>query len=399
MPIASLASRINTNGILVLVNDDHTSYVRVPKEIASTIDKLANRWSPEIEEALDKLQQQLDKGQAQGAKPITEKTNFIAPITRASRYHDFASYMPHVQTMATFATGKPRDEEVIRKNPLNYQGVPSFLPHDFPVPKYSRPDNGDEKVNNFLDYELETLVLTGHIKAGATEEEVKSAIIGYTLHIDWTDRNAGRNDIVLGQQNSSYGFGTGAKLMKTSAPFLRTKKELERAEALSIDGTPMGTVTASLNGGQVANLDIQDGAFQGLPALIKQAHSDKGHIEAGATFGGGTISNTDELRATERVSGYGAIVEARAAAEIANKAGAQQQVPPYLKPGDSLIATILSPTGKNLFGTVNAQIVLPEKAQTRVNQFCEGNPGGLPPKAIGVFNDPGRAGEKVRQVS
>jgi fumarylacetoacetate (FAA) hydrolase len=311
------------DGTLVVVSRDRRRLV-VPPRGPRTMQQALDEWTS-WEQALEDTFGELDDDRY--GFPV-ERATFDAPLPRAFHWAEGSCYLQHMERIRG-----GRDEALPAdhvRQPITYQSgsARNMAPRsDIPL-----PDPAWE-----LDLEATVVVITGLIRAGASEDEAVSQIRLVGMTNDLTYRK-----LLVDERRQGTGVYS-SKPGRAYAPFVVSPSTLGPAwSGSNLRAALRCEVSGETLGVPRADRDI---AFE-FPRIL--AHLAKTRsLVPGSIVGTGTVSNADPA------AGYGCIAEKRAV-EIA-KEGAPTT--PFLGVGDTVGIEALGEDGTALFGPIQQRVV------------------------------------------
>jgi fumarylacetoacetate (FAA) hydrolase len=313
------------DGKLVVV-DPSATRIAVAAQIAPTMQAALDDWQ-RAEPLLRELSASVANGRAD-TRPL-DVNELDAPLPRAYEWIDGSAFIQHVVLVRKARNAAP--PETLATDPLIYQGGSGVLlgPRD-------RVVLHDEAWG--LDFESEVVVILGDVPCGATAQDAERAIRLLTLCNDITLRNLIPNELAKG-----FGFFQ-SKPATAFAPFAVTPDEVGASYR---DGRVHLPLETTLNGTCVGKPNAGAMHFS-FPDLIRHITKTRSYT-AGTLLGSGTVSNEDET------TGYSCIAERRARDTIAFGEPKTR----FLKVGDRVRIEMHDSTGRNVFGTIEQEVVAP----------------------------------------
>ena len=321
MRLATLR-RGGRDGTLVVVAADGQR-AALASAVAPSLQAALDDWEQMAPE-LQRLAAALDAGQEAGFELRCEELG--SPLPRAYEWIDGSAYLEHVRLVRKARGAAP--PPTLESDPLVYQGGSgAFLGpcEAFPL---TDPSFG-------LDFEAEVAVVLGDTPQGTSAARAAQHVKLLMLVNDWTLR-----ELVPAELAKNFGFFC-SKPASAFSPFAVTPDELGGAFQGGRVHLPL---RVQLNGAQVGNPDAgaMHFSFYDLVAHITRTRA----YTAGTILGGGTVSNADPAR------GVCCLAEQRAREMIEHGAART----PFLKAGDAVEIEMLDAAGRNVFGTIRAEV-------------------------------------------
>lgn len=313
------------DGKLVVVDPSATRYASAAN-IALTMQAALDDWQ-RAEPLLRELSHAVAAGRAD-TRPL-DIAELGPPLPRAYEWIDGSAFITHVVLVRKARGAAP--PETLATDPLIYQGGSGVLlgPRD-PIVLVDEAHG--------LDFESEVVVILGDVELGAGAREAERAIRLVTLANDITLRN-----LIPAELAKGFGFFQ-SKPATAFAPFAVTPDELGGAFR---DGRLHLPLETTLNGECVGKPDAGAMHFS-FPDLIRHITKTRSYT-AGTLLGSGTVSNEDET------TGYSCIAERRARDTIAFGEPKTR----FLKVGDRVRIEMRDSEGRNVFGTIEQEVVAP----------------------------------------
>ena len=312
------------DGTLVVVSGDNQTYL--PAEgIAPTMQDALDRWD-EVAPELQALAKKLNKGDVDG-KPV-DVSALSAPLPRAYEWIDGSAYINHIVLVRKARDAEP--PETLETDPLVYQGGSGVL---------LGPTDNIEVPNQEwgADFEAELAVVLGDTPRGTTAEQAGDYVRLVVALNDITFRS-----LIPGELAKSFGFFQ-SKPATAFAPFAVTPDELGDAWK---DGRVHLPLRSVYNGDLFGEPDAGPEMHFSFLDLI--AHCAKTRsFTAGTILGSGTVSNED------RSKGSSCLAEKR----MIEKIDTGEFKTPFMSPGDTVQIEMLDGEGKNIFGTIDQEVV------------------------------------------
>lgn len=312
------------DGQLIIVRRDLTTYVSA-QGIASTLQAALDDWE-QVAPLLHARAQQLEAGTLPGTPVDVHALH--APLPRAYEWVDGSAYINHIVLVR-----KARNAELpdtLKTDPLVYQGGSGKLlgPCD-PIPLVN-PAWG-------LDFESEICVILGDTPMGTHAADAAKHVRLVMLANDVTLRNLIPPELAKG-----FGFFQ-SKPATAFSPFAVTPDELGDSWRNGRVYLPLRT---HLNDVLVGDPDAGDEMYFSFYQLIEHITKTRAYT-AGTILGSGTVSNADQAR------GISCLAERRMLEIIETGAATT----PFLQAGDRVRIAMTDASGKNIFGTIEQQVV------------------------------------------
>jgi fumarylacetoacetate (FAA) hydrolase len=323
MKLASL-KRGGRDGRLAIVSRDLTRCLLVPG-IAPTMQAALDDWAhvaPRLAERAVALERD-----GAGSQEF-DAAQCAAPLPRAFHWVDGSAYVNHVELVR-----KARGADMPQSfwtDPLVYQGGSDDLlgaRDDVPF--------GDESWG--IDLEAEVAVITDDVPMGTSAGDAASHIKLLTLVNDWSLRA-----LIPGELAKGFGFYQ-SKPATSFAPVAVTPDELGPAWQ---DGRVHLPLISRINDQEFGRPEAGVDMTFSFPQIIAHAAKTR-RLGAGAIVGSGTVSNYDRSR------GSSCLAEKRTLEQL--ESGAPRT--PFLKFGDRVRIHMLDARGKDIFGTLDNQVV------------------------------------------
>lgn len=323
MKLASLRTG-SPDGRLAVVSRDLSRAVDA-STVAPNLLHALERWE-EVESALRRLSERLERGEAAGSFPF-DPAACAAPLPRCFQWCDGSAFLEHGRLMErAFGTPPIPDFDSV---PVMYQGASDdFLGprDDVPLP--------DEGLG--IDFEGEFGVVVDRVRMGASPAEALSRVRLLVQLNDWSLR-------ALGPREMRSGFGFFQCKPSTSfAPVAVTPDELGDAWrrgrvhlALSVEWN--GAWFGHPSGGEM------DFSFGDLVAHAARTR----RLGAGTIVGSGTVSNRD------CAAGSACISERRVIETIRHG----EPRTPFLRFGDRVRMEARDARGLAPFGAIDQRVV------------------------------------------
>jgi fumarylacetoacetate (FAA) hydrolase len=314
------------DGRLVVVSRDLTRCVLVPG-IAPTLQAALDDWTA-VAPRLAERAAALELSATQADVMPFDAAQCAAPLPRAYHWVDGSAYVNHVELVR-----KARGAEMpasLWTDPLVYQGGSDDLlgaRDDVPF--------ADEAWG--IDLEAEIAVITDDVPPGTGAAQAGAHIKLLALVNDWSLRN-----LIPGELAKGFGFYQ-SKPSTSFSPVAVTPDELGAAWRDHKVHLPL---LSRINGADFGRPDAGTDMTFDFSQLI--AHVTKTRrLGAGAIVGSGTVSNYDRSR------GASCLAERRTLEQI--ESGSPRT--PFLKFGDRVSIEMLGADGRNIFGTLDNQVV------------------------------------------
>jgi len=313
------------DGLLVVVDRSGTRQQRA-HGVARCLQQALDDWprhAPRLRELADGLERDPGSGEA------LELTRLAAPLPRAYEWIDGSAYLNHVRLARRARGAEP--PATLETDPLVYQGGSGVLlgsraPIPLPDPAWG------------LDFEAEVCVILGDVPRGVAAADAEPCIRLVALANDLSYRN-----LIPAELAKGFGFFNSKPATAFSA-FAVTPDELGPAWSggrLHLD------MRCSLNGRRMGQPNAGSGMFFSFHELI--AHIAKTRaFSAGTILGGGTVSNEGPA------AGVACLAEKRCLETL----GTGKPVTPFLAPGDRVRIEVRDPSGRDIFGAIEQEVVL-----------------------------------------
>jgi len=312
------------DGTLIIASTENDRFIRATG-IAATLQIALDQWE-DCHELLAARSHALNMGDLPGEPLMVE--DLLAPLPRAYEWVDGSAYLNHVKLVRQARNAEP--PATLETDPLVYQGGSGVLLGPTDDIALSDPDHG-------LDFEAELCVILGDTPMGTTAADAGSYVRLLMLCNDVTLRN-----LIPTELAKSFGFFQ-SKPATAFSPFAVTPDELGD---VFDSGRLNLTLETRLNGcpvGQVKTGPEMHFSFHDLIEHITRTRQ----FTAGTILGSGTVSNIDRTR------GVSCLSELRMR-EIIDHG---QPETAYLSAGDRVEISLLDDDGRNLFGTIDQQVV------------------------------------------
>jgi len=312
------------DGQLVVVNHEGTHYAEA-SSVAPTLQAALDAWS-EAEPKLRELAAAVEAGGVE-LTPLGEAT-VLAPLPRAYEWIDGSAYINHIVLVRKARNAEP--PETLETDPLVYQGGSGILlGHRHPV------ELADEAWG--CDYEAEICVILGDTPQGTKADGAAPYIKLVMICNDVSLRN-----LIPGELKKGFGFFT-SKPATAFAPFALTPDELGDVwQEGRLHLKMLSEVNGEFSGDPDAGPEMHFSFHQLLEHICKTRS-----FTAGTILGSGTVSNIDESR------GVSCLAEKRMR-EIIETGEAKTR---FLRAGDHVMIKVCNEEGRNLFGTIEQEVV------------------------------------------
>ncbi len=292
--------------------------------IAPTLQAALDDWERARPE-LERMSQELEAGSRPGFQLNIEQ--LAAPLPRAYEWIDGSAYLEHIRLVRKARGAEP--PPTLETDPLIYQGGSGVLLGPREPFRLADPSHG-------LDFEAEVAVILGDTPQGVSAAEAWPYVRLLLLVNDWTLRN-----LVPAELAKGFGF-FNSKPATAFSPFVVTPDELGTSFR---DGRVHLPLHVALNGNEIGDPDAgaMHFSFYDLIAHIARTRA----LTAGTILGGGTVSNADAKR------GVCCLAERRAREMIEQGA----PVTPFLGVGDRVEIEMLDSGGRNVFGTIEQEVL------------------------------------------
>lgn len=312
------------DGRLLVVRRDGEAAAPSP-EAWPTLQRALDDWNA-AEPELRALADQLDRGAIDGL--TVDPLRLGAPLPRAYEWVDGSAFLNHVILVRKARGAEP--PKTLETDPLIYQGGSGDMlgPRD-PI-ELRDPAWG-------LDFESEVCAVLGDTPMGTTAAEASKCVRLLMLANDCTLRNLIPDELAKG-----FGFFQ-SKPATAFSPFAVTPDELAdewRGGRLHV------RVRTTYNGNVVGDCDAGPEMHFSFYDLIAHVARTR-RFTAGTVLGSGTVSNADRAR------GISCLAERRMIEIIE---GGKPQTP-FMKVGDRVEITALTPDGKQPFGSIEQLVV------------------------------------------
>jgi len=312
------------DGRLLVVRRDGEAAAPSP-EAWPTMQRALDDWEA-AEPQLRELADQLDRGAIDGL-PV-DPNRLGAPLPRAYEWVDGSAFLNHVILVRKARGAEP--PKTLETDPLIYQGGSGDMlgPRD-PIELRDAAWG--------LDFESEVCVVLGDTPMGTTAAEASKHVRLLVLANDCTLRNLIPDELAKG-----FGFFQ-SKPATAFSPFAVTPDELAdewRGGRLHV------RVRTTYNGNVVGDCDAGPEMHFSFYDLIAHVAKTR-RFTAGTILGSGTVSNADRAR------GISCLAERRMIEIIE---GGKPQTP-FMKVGDKVEITAMTPDGKQPFGSIEQSVV------------------------------------------
>ena len=312
------------DGRLLVVRRDGEAAAPSP-EAWPTLQRALDDWDA-AEPQLRALADQLDRGAIDGL-PV-DPLRLGAPLPRAYEWVDGSAFLNHVILVRKARGAEP--PKTLETDPLIYQGGSGDMlgPRD-PIELRDAAWG--------LDFESEVCAVLGDTPMGTSAAEASKCVRLLMLANDCTLRNLIPDELAKG-----FGFFQ-SKPATAFSPFAVTPDELAdewRGGRLHV------RVRTTYNGNVVGDCDAGPEMHFSFYDLIAHVAKTR-RFTAGTVLGSGTVSNADRAR------GISCLAERRMIEIIE---GGKPQTP-FMKVGDKVEITALTPDGKQPFGSIEQLVV------------------------------------------
>jgi fumarylacetoacetate (FAA) hydrolase len=306
------------DGSLIVVDRAGKNYAPAKTTMQAALD----RW----DEVLPELRA-IEKTLERGGAPI-EFEKLGPPLPRAYEWIDGSAYINHIVLVRKARGAEP--PETLRTDPLVYQGGSGVLlgPRD-PI-ALADPAWG-------LDFESEVCVVLGDTPQSTRKEDASRYVRLLMLANDVTLRNLVPNELAKG-----FGFFQ-SKPATAFSPFAITPDELGSAWR---EGRVHLRLCTHLNDRLVGDPEAGPEMHFSFFDLIEHLARTRA-FTAGTIVGSGTVSNEDRTR------GISCLAERRMR-EIIEQGKPTTE---FLRVGDRVRIEMCDPSGANLFGTIDQEVV------------------------------------------
>ncbi len=312
------------DGRLLVVRRDGEAAAPAP-DPWSTLQRALDSWDA-AERPRRELADALDRGALEGV-PL-DPARLAAPLPRAYEWVDGSAFLNHVILVRKARNAEP--PKTLETDPLIYQGGSGDMlgPRD-PI-ELRDPAWG-------LDFESEVCAVLGDTPMGTTAAEAVKHVRLLMLANDCTLRNLIPDELAKG-----FGFFQ-SKPATAFSPFAVTPDELAdewRGGRLHV------RVRTTYNGNVVGDCDAGPEMHFSFYDLIAHVAKTR-RFTAGTILGSGTVSNADRAR------GISCLAERRMIEIIEGG----KPVTPFMKVGDKVEITAVTPDGRQPFGAIDQQVV------------------------------------------
>lgn len=312
------------DGLLVVVSRDNRRWLDA-SEVAPTLQAALDNWEM-AEPGLQALAHSLEAASAVG-NPL-DTAELMAPLPRAYEWVDGSAYLNHVRLVRKARNAEP--PATLETDPLVYQGGSGVLLG--PQEAIELPD-----ASAGLDFESELCVVLGDTPRSTPSTDAAEHIRLVMLCNDVTLRN-----LIPRELGKGFGFFQ-SKPATAFSPFAVTPDELGENFR---EGRVHLNVRTRLNGEVVGAVDAGPEMHFGFHDLIEHIASTRS-FTAGTILGSGTVSNSDKSK------GISCLSELRMREII--EEGAPRTA--YLQVGDRVQIDVHDVGGRNVFGTIDQQVV------------------------------------------
>jgi fumarylacetoacetate (FAA) hydrolase len=318
------------DGLVYLVSSSH-KWALCLKDFSPHLRGILENWT-KFEGPLKELFQKLEGPLPNKIEFESIKDKLHSPMPRSFQWLDGSAFLNHV--ILVRKARKAEIPESLTQTPLMYQGgSDTFLAPTAPI-ELIDPQHG-------LDFEAEIVVVTDFVPLGTSAKDAPKHIKLIMLVNDVTLRG-----LVPAELSMGFGF-LQSKPSSAFSPLALTPCELQ-SEDPSLNffkdtrlHLPLNTywndqLFGSPNGGEM---------HFNFAQLIEHAAKTR-NLSAGTIIGSGTVSN-EELK-----TGSSCIVEQRTLEQLQSG----QVKTRYMEVGDRVKIEMISPSGKNLFGTIKQKV-------------------------------------------
>jgi fumarylacetoacetate (FAA) hydrolase len=318
------------DGALIVVSRSAERYA-LATSICATLQAALDDWDvhePRLRELAAQLESRLSEVHNAVQGEALDTARLLAPLPRAYEWLDGSAFLNHVELVR-----RARGAELpasLRTDPLIYQGGSGVLlgarePLVLPDPSWG------------LDYEAEVCVVVRDVARGSSAELATGAITLLMLANDVSYRN-------LIPEELSKGFGfVISKPATVFSPFAITPDELGPAYS---GGRVHLALSSFVNGQRMGEPEAGEEMHFSFADLIAHVCRTRALV-AGTIVGSGTVSNRDRSR------GVSCLAELRMH-ELLERGRAET---PFLDYGDRVRIEMLDREGRNLFGSIEQEVV------------------------------------------
>ncbi len=324
MKLGTLKNPARRDGDLVVISRDNTTAVKAT-HIAPSLREAVEDWA-NCKPKLEQLARELEESRRTDAFEVDEE-EFHSPMPRAFQWADGSAFLHHVK-LVRMARKAPMPETLFT-TPLMYQGGSD----DFLAPRESIPQ---VDFAHGTDFEGEVAVVTDFVPMGVTPEKALEKIILVMIANDVSLRGLIPDELAAG-----FGFFQ-SKPSSAFAPFAVTLDELGSAWK---EGRVHLPLHVEYNGHFFGKANAGQMHFH-FGQLIAHAARTR-NLTAGTIIGSGTVSNEDPA------AGSSCLAEKRMIEQI----NAGKIDTPFMKVGDRIRMEMKDAQGRNLFGTIDQQVV------------------------------------------
>jgi fumarylacetoacetate (FAA) hydrolase len=322
--LGTLKNPARRDGDLVVISRDNTTAVKAT-HIAPSLREAVEDWA-NCKPKLEQLARELEESRRTDAFEVDEE-EFHSPMPRAFQWADGSAFLHHVK-LVRMARKAPMPETLFT-TPLMYQGgSDDFLAPREPIPQVDFAHG--------TDFEGEVAVVTDFVPMGSTPEKALEKIILVMIANDVSLRGLIPDELAAG-----FGFFQ-SKPSSAFAPFAVTLDELGSAWK---DGRVHLPLHVEYNGHFFGKANAGQMHFH-FGQLIAHAARTR-NLTAGTIIGSGTVSNEDPA------AGSSCLAEKRMIEQI----NAGKIDTPFMKVGDRIRMEMKDSQGRNLFGTIDQQVV------------------------------------------
>ncbi len=324
MKLATLKSKNNKDGELVVVSSDNQFYVSA-REVTSSLLSAFENWN-DIEPKLKKIFQDLNAGKILDQIKITDQNIFLSVLPRTWLFADGSAFIHHIKLVRQ-ARKAPLPETILTV-PLMYQAESGM----FLSPLDSIPQ---VDFAHGTDFEAEVGVIVDHVPMGVSAAEALKHIKLIVILNDVTLRG-----LIPAELANGFGFFQ-SKPNKTLSPYAVTPDELGDSWK---DGRVHLPLNVKYNDQFFGKANAGEMHFH-FGELV--AHAAKTRpLAAGSLIGSGTVSNENPD------VGSSCLVEKRMIEQISNG----EMKTPFMKIGDSVHIQMLDSKGHDIFGVIHQKV-------------------------------------------
>ena len=323
MKFGTLKEAGNWDGVLTVVSQDNSQFVKVP-EIASSFREAIENWA-NVKDRLKKVYDDLNSGALKGES--MDESLYHSPLPRTFQWADGSAFLHHVKLVRMSRNAEMPDR--LFEVPLMYQGGgDNFLSPREDIPQVD--------FSHGTDFEGEVGVITDFVPMGTTPEEALNKILFCVIINDVSLRG-----LIPEELKAGFGFFHG-KPSSAFAPFAVTPDELGEAWDGGRIKLPLNV---EFNGEFFGQANGEEMHFH-FGQLIAHAARTR-NLMPGTIIGSGTVSND------KPDAGSSCLLERRMIEKIND--GAFKT--PFMKVGDHVKITMSDSNGQNIFGTIEQKVV------------------------------------------